>query len=260
MFEKRLKSEGEPGGYTGFAGFFRHLRFALWIALAVVVLAAGTVVCLALFTGTCRIQAVNFSGNRHLGADYLRSLSGISGYRNLVTLPVGRIEKNLESNPWIRQAKVQRHLLHTVNVKVEERRPLGVLDCSGTGFLVSSDGTVVEKIPLEQFPELPRVHGGALRPPTVGEKISDGKVNECLGVMRGMPESVRAILALGNPFDGRGPVFISRLGFNVVYGPNTEAKLKNTVLEAILADVKNNRRKISYIDLRVPEAPVIKPL
>jgi hypothetical protein len=31
------------------------------------------------------------------------------------------------------------------------------------------------------------------------------------------------------------------------------------VMEAIMLDIKNNHRKVAYLDLRVPDSPVIKP-
>jgi cell division protein FtsQ len=237
----------------------RFLRPALWTIVILLLLGGGLVVSLALFTGTCRIQHVNFSGNKYLQADHLRQLSGIEEYTNLVTLPVGRIARNLMGDPWVKSVKVQRHLLHTVNIRIDERVPVAVLDCGGTAFLVEGDGYVIGKIKPDEFKELPRVHNGSAAPPMGGAIVTDKKVLECIKAIGGMPASVRAILALGNPFDGRGSVFITTLGFNIIYGPTTGQKNKNEVLEAVVTDVKNNKRSIEYIDVRVPDSPVIKP-
>lgn len=241
-------------------GFGRGLKIVSLAALAIVVLLAVMVVCLALFTGMCNIKKVNFTGNKILSAENLRQLSGIDNYKNLVTLPVGRIAGNLESNPWIVSAKVQRHLLNTVNVIIEERQGIAVLDYASTGFLVDAKGYVIARTPLEEFPELPRVHGGASVPPVVGESVKDRKVLECVKVLGSMSPEIRGTLALGNPFDGRGQVFISRLGYQVVYGPETDAKKKNEVLWAIITDVQSSHRRIAYIDVRVPDSPVVRPL
>ena len=237
----------------------RSARVILWTLPVVLLVLIGIAMSLAFFTGVCRITKVNFTGFKCVSPEYLRQLSGIDGYKNLVTLPVGRIATNLKSNAWIRDAHVQRHLLHTVNIKVDERVPVAVLEYSGTGFLVAADGLVIAGTPMDQSPELPRVHGGTSPPPTVASVVPDKQVRECVSVIGGMPPSMRAVLALGNPFDGRGQVFISRLGFNVIYGHDTDSKKKNEMLEAIVADVKNNKRNIAYIDLRVPDSPVIKP-
>jgi cell division protein FtsQ len=237
-----------------------RVSLVLWILLGAVAAGCVLVACLALFTGVCRIQTVNFTGNKALGAEYLRQLSGVDNYKNLVTLPVGRIAKNLQENAWIERAGIQRHLLHTVNIKIDERVPVAMLDYSGIGYLVAGDGTVIAKVPLEQSPELPRVHAASSKVPTTGSVVPDKKVLECVRVIASQPESTRKLLALGNPFDGRGQVFITRLGFQVLYGNYVETKQKNDVLQAILMDVANNKRRIAYIDLRVPDSPVIKPL
>jgi cell division protein FtsQ len=256
---KRLKRPPDSRRLPRLTDSRRFIKRALFIA-ALVVLGSGLILSLAFFTGACKITEVNFTGNKYLQADYLQQLSGVASYSNLVTLPVGRIAKSLESNPWVADARVQRHLLHMVNINIVERAPVAVLDCGGTGFLVDGDGFVIAQVPNDQFKELPRVHGGDVKPPAIGADVTDAKILECLRVIKTMPQSVRGLLLLGNPFDGRGPVFITSLGFNIVYGKSGGYSQKNEVLEAIIVDVKNNKRKIAYIDLRVPDSPVIKPL
>lgn len=240
---------------------WRIVRLTSLIAAITALGVAALIVCLALFTGICNIRKVNITGNKFLSAEYLRQLSGVDSHKNLVTLPVGRIARNLESNPWVRRVRVRRRLLNTVDIEVTERVPVAVLDYSGTGFLVDSNGFVTARTPLDQFAELPRVHGGTTAaPPVIGEVLKDKKMLECVKVIGRMPAPVQAVLALGNPFDGRGQVFITRLGFQVVYGHETDARKKNEVLQVIIADVASNKRNIAYIDVRVPDSPVIRPL
>jgi cell division septal protein FtsQ len=257
---KRLKRPPDSRRLPRLTDPGRFIKRGLMAVALLLVLGAGLVASLALFTGTCKITKVSFTGNKYLAADYLTQLSGIASYSNLVTLPVGRIARSLETNPWIADAQVKRHLLHTVEINIVERKPVAVLDCGGTGFLVDGDGFGIAQVPNEQFKELPRVHGGDVKPPAIGAFVTDAKILECLHVIKSMPASVRGLLLLGNPFDGRGPVFITSLGFNIVYGKSGGYAQKNEVLEAIIVDIKNNKRKIAYIDLRVPDSPVIKPL
>ena len=257
---KRLKRLPDSSHRPRLPNAGRLLKRALVLLIVLVVLAAGLAAGLAYFTGVCQIRQVNFTGNKYLQADNLKQLGGMGSYANLVTLPVGKVARSLESSPWVRDAQVQRHLLHTVNIRVVERTPVAVLDCGGTGFLVDGDGFVIAQAANDQFKELTRVHGGDIKPPAIGTRVTDGKVLGCLSVLNSMPQSVRGLMLLGNPFDGRGPVFMTSLGFNVVYGATSGFSAKNDVLEAIIVDVKNNRRKIAYIDLRVPDSPVVKPI
>jgi cell division protein FtsQ len=240
--------------------FARLARRMLWACVVLVLLAACAVTLAVFFTGITEIRDVNFTGNRFVGIDYLEQASQIDSYKNLVTLPVDRIAESLEQNPWISEVRVQRHLLHTVNIGIVERVPVAMLICSQTGYLLDRSGFVMAGAGEDQLAELPRIHGGDLSAPAVGTRIKDTKVMECVKVLAGMPQSMRSILLLANPYDGRGPVFVSRLGFNVVYGPAEDTTRKNEVMEAIVTDVKNNKRKIAYVDLRVPDSPVIRPL
>ena|GEM_PF-925513 len=262
--EKRSSKSQSPRreDVTRRASPARKKIHTLWRAAYAIVLltliAACVVTSVALFTSVCQITQVNITGNKNVTADYARQLSGVEGYSNLVTLPVGRIARNLKGNPWIKEVKVKRRLLHTVDIRVIERTPVCVLEQIGTRFALAGDGFVIAKLEPGQFKEFPSVHGGDAPLPLVGEKLANRKILECVSVLNSMQETVRDTILLGNPFDGRGPVFVSRSGFNIVYGQARECARKNEVLEAIIVDVENNKRKIAYIDVRVPDSPAIK--
>lgn len=257
---KRLKRPGRLGDTHRPRSPWRVVKMTCASVLVASLVLAVAAACLALFSGACKIRKVNFNGNRVMSAEALRQLSGIDGYKNLVTLPVGRIAVNLEASPWIAKAHVRRRLLDTVDIRVDERRPVVMLDYASTGMLADRSGFVMARTPLSGFPELPRVHGGASVPPVVGEKVKDRKVLECVRVLGSMTPQVRGVFALGNPFDGRGQVFITRLGFQVVYGSESDGRKKNEVLWVVVVDVQKNDRKIAYVDVRVPDSPVIRPL
>jgi cell division protein FtsQ len=256
---KKLERPARSKRLKAHADTRRPVVRALAVSLVLALVAAGLLVWLAFFTNVCSIERVNVKGNRNLTPERIRQLSGVGSYKNLMTLPVGKLAANLERDPWIKKAKVSRHLLHTVNIEVEERPPIAMLDFSGAGFLVDGSGYVIAGTTLDQFESLPRVYCGELSPPKVGEGIKDKTIMGALEIMGSMPSSLRDSLALANPFDGRGQVFASREGYSIVYGKPVELAKKNEVLKAILIDIANNNRKIAYVDVSVPDAPVIKP-
>jgi len=222
------------------------------------VLLVGLMFWLAFFTDACRIKRVVIAGNDHLEDGYIRRKSGVDSYRNLLTLPVGRIDRNLAEDPWIKGVKVTRKMLNTVVIEVVERKPVGVIDCGGTGFLADGDGHVIARVSPGEFKGLPRIHGSDTSLPRVDQTITGKEVLESVDVLDNMPEEISQTIQLVNPFDGRGQVLVSKAGFQIIYGSSSESEKKNEVLEAILADVKNSNRKIAYIDVRVPDSPVIK--
>lgn len=232
---------------------------ALTAVLVLAIVAAGLLVWLAFYTNVCAIERVQVTGNKNITPQYVRQISGVAAYKNLMTLPVGRLVANLERDPWIKKAKVGRHLLHTVSIEIEERPPLAVLDYGGADFLVDGTGYVIASAAADQYASLPRVYCAELPPPKLGEKIKDKAVLGSLDIMGSMSAGLRGSLVLANPFDGRGQVFASKGGFNIVYGDTSGRAKKNEVLQAILIDISNTARKITYVDVSVPDAPVIKP-
>jgi hypothetical protein len=89
--------------------------------------------------------------------------------------------------------------------------------------------------------------------------LDQRKIKECVAVMSKMPAELRGPIALANPFDGRGQVFVCRSGFKIIYGTVSDTEKKDEVMEAIMLDIKSNHRRVAYLDLRVLDSPVIVP-
>ena len=231
----------------------------LVLASLVLLVAGATVFVLAFYTDTCRIKNVVVKGSKNLDAYYVRLESGVDSYKNLITLPVGRIKSNLKQDPWIEDVKISRKLLHTVQIEIRERQPIAVIDFGGVGFLADNHGFVIKKVDLAEYESLALINGGDTTIPIVGCEVGNGKIKECIAAMGKMPLELRESITLANPFDGRGLVFVCRLGFQIIYGTASDAAKKNEVMEAIMLDIKGNHRNVAYLDLRVPDSPVIKP-
>jgi cell division protein FtsQ len=237
----------------------RSLLFKLGLSLFVLAaVAAGLFTWLVFFTSTFTIKAVEITGSRIRSVQYVREESGIDAYRNIVTLPAAKISGRLEQDPWIKEARVGRRLPHTVTITVTERKPVALVDCNGAFFLVDGSGWTISPAGPTDFPQLPRVNGGSMSTPKVAARVADRRVVECIGIMSQMSESMRGNIVLANPFDGRGHVFVTRMGFQIVYGSSAEARRKNEILEAIILDAKKNDRHAEYVDVSVPDSPVIK--
>ncbi len=257
---KRMRRPAGDRRLSPGPGARRLFRRLLALAAALLVIACGVLGWLVFFTGLFKVQKVNVTGNSRLSAEYVRQLSLVDSYKNMITLPVESIARNLEQDPWISEARIERHLPGTVNIEVVERAPMVMLDYGGTGFIADRTGYIISGSTLDQYPELPRVFCGEVPPPKISDRPADARVRDCLKVVASMPAQTRGILLLGNPFDGRGQVFQTRLGFNIIFGDASDLAKKNDVLTAITTDVRNNGRRIAYVDVRVPDSPVIAPI
>lgn len=233
--------------------------FKVVLSLSVLALIlTGVLVWLVFFTGVFRIERIIIKGNSYLDEEYVRVKSGVESYDNLVTLPAGSISDKLEDEPWVRSASIKKRLFHTVVIELTEREPVALLDCNGAGFALDGNAVAVAAVPLDSFPSLPRVHGGNVSTPRPGARVADRKIRDCVAVLNGMTPALRDAFSMANPFDGRGLVFVAREGFQVVYGSPGEGARKNELLEAVTVEIRDNNRSVEYVDVRVPDSPVIK--
>lgn len=238
----------------------RPLRLVLSIGI-LAVLVGMLVLCLLLFTGICSIEEIEISGNSLLSEDEVLAACGVEVGGNLFTLSTSGIKERLEKSPWIKEAQVDKDYFNTVSIKVTERMPLAMINRDGRGYLVDSEGYVITEAPLEEYPDVVHIHGGDLeRPPEVERLVVDDGLSYCVEALNSMPEDIRTRMAIANPFDERGQVFVMRSGTTVMYGCSGEHEKKNEILFAVLTDIEDNGRVVEYVDVRVPDSPVIKPI
>ncbi|MBN2169267.1 MAG: FtsQ-type POTRA domain-containing protein [Actinobacteria bacterium] len=217
---------------------------------------AVIVTLLAFYTGLCAVNKIEVSGNSYLTVDYIQQASGLTKGENLLTVNVKKVAKNLKNNNWVDSVTINRDLLHTVKININEREPVAIAGFNGALFLVDGKGYVITNEIPENFKNLPSVHGGEKHKLEIGKTVKDKSVKTAIELISAMPKRVRSTIALWNPFDGRGHVFNTNTGFQVVYGEAEEVEKKSEILEAIYIDIQSNKRKISYIDVRVTESPV----
>jgi cell division protein FtsQ len=251
------KSERRPSpGKSKPRRYIKRLMLTILVLIPVLI---GVTVWLAFFTDVCAVNHVNVTGNRNLTKDYVRQLSEVSSYKNMVTLPVKKIAANLERDLWIRDARIGRHLPDTVNIVLDVRTPVAMLDYNGAAFLLDEQGFVFAQGAAEQLPDLIRMSYGKMPLPKVGELVKEKKIIDSVKILASMPQGLRTSLLLVNPFDKQGIVFGCRDGFAVIYGSAEESTRKNEILQVLLIDIANNARRVSYVDVTVPDAPVVKP-
>lgn len=92
-------------------------------------------------------------GSERVGASWIRSrLEPLVG-RNLVWMPLERVERTLSSHPWVAGAEVTKELPDRLRVVVVERRPGAILRSGEDRFWVDTEGgLIVPVIPRKEPP------------------------------------------------------------------------------------------------------------
>jgi cell division septal protein FtsQ len=188
-------------------------------------------------------------------AQVRRALSPLVG-SSLVRLDRSDLERRLSSLPMVRRFSYNRDFPHTLRLTIQVERPAGVLRRGADSWLVSARGRILRTLPAGALPELPRIW--APRQTTVeagatltGDLLAAAEVaGRVLG--SGLHGRVRSVQKSG---------FLAtvalRSGLEIRLGGLDAVPLKLEIAARILATLRRNPPPRSYLDVGVPERPVL---
>ncbi len=221
------------------------------IGAALVAVALVAIAFLVLASPVFEVSAVEVEGNARLSDDEVVAMSGTGTGDNLVFLSSRDVEEALESSPWISDAVVERRFPDMLVIRLVERRPVAWAGDGSTPYLVADDGTVVaaanEPAALPWLGRYADLEQGELLPGPLAP----------VRVLATLPPSVTRTIETAGMADGVLLRFSD--GSYVRYGPPTELRRKAAALEAVLAWAGERGIAFRYVDVRVPESPVLRP-
>lgn len=181
-------------------------------------------------------------------------LSGVRpGDNLLLEVSAGEVRERLEANPWIADAEVERRLPSTVVLAVRERVAAGWVEDPAGGAVVAGDGTVLER-PGRRPAGLPLVGSSARALPSGARVSGMSRILEVAASFRGaLLPRVAAVR------DGGSDLTLAlRGGGRVLYGPPSAVAAKNAAVLSMLSWAAERGVRIAYLDVRVPDAPVLR--
>ena len=156
-----------------------------------------------LLTSSSAIQTVG-NGGAHLTRAQMLSVFGEDVDRNILLLPLGERQRELESLPWVEHATVMRLLPNRIRVAVVERTPVAFVRQGGHIGLVDGNGVLLEMSPdvaADQRYSFPGGDGGDGGGAGLGAGGADAAVPAIYaGAGRGHGKSVE-VAERGGPFE-----------------------------------------------------------
>lgn len=126
---------------------FYLLIFALLISIVIY-----------LQTPLSNVKTIEVNGNKYVDDQTILTIGHLEENMNIWEVRKGKVTKRLEENKLIEEAKVERHLPHTVKVYVTESPVVGFVEDEGEYASVLPNGTLVpqdeQKIDLAEAPLL----------------------------------------------------------------------------------------------------------
>ncbi len=210
------------------------------------------------FTGLFHVKDIEVTGCTHLNPDYIRALSGISRDTRFFGVNAGEVEKALKSEFWVESVTIQRKLPLKLVIRVKERQPWALVPMVGRLFSVDVSGVVLEEL-AAAGPALPMILDLPPRAVTPGDSVAGAQFQTCADVLLSMPVDLTGrFLSVSSTVSGE-VTLVTQEGMRVIYGTATDEQTKNLAIRALLQEPGANPAGLEYLDVSVPDRPVIKP-
>lgn len=121
----------------------RMVRLAAIIGLGVV--AVGWVAEIVMTAPVLRIERISVRGNQRLSrGEVLALVSDLRG-QNIVRADLEAARRRLMGSPWVADAMLRKRLPAAIEVRITERRPMGIARLDGHLFLVDDRGRMFDE-------------------------------------------------------------------------------------------------------------------
>ncbi len=170
-----------------------------------------------------QIRQVDVQTDGIIMADQLRRWSGVKTGENLMELDLGRVKRELELNPAVQSASVERILPNTLRIRVSEREPaaqvnvprpkpgggieIGVYHLDAEGYMMLPLDPRYCTVPPAQLGDqsLPIISGLNPNDLQAGKRVESPQVRAALELVRAFSESSMAGLVDLKRIDVSGP-------------------------------------------------------
>ncbi len=233
---------------------FRVTSGVIKLMAAIVALLALLVV----FAQFTKLEKITISGAEDLDKEHLQRVAEEGARsqwfgRNTLLLSTGSLsDYMIEAEPGLKEVKIDRQGLNSINIVIAERQPTLNWKAGGTTYLLDLDGTVIGES-KGPYVKLPTVTDSTNLPVEAGKRVAPSSfVSFCAGMYKRLPE------AGVKPVDMIVPETTTEVNFKTDKGYLIKMDTTRTV-EGELNDLKAVQEELAkakkvpaeYIDLRI---------
>ena len=222
------------------------------------VVLAGSAYAAALETSLFAVRKLVVVGGSPRVQDELREALAPELGRSLLRVGSADIGRLVGPVPDVVGVTYDRRFPHTLRIRVEAERPVLLLRSGKSGtWLVSARGRVMRRLRTARLSGLPRVWVPSSTSVTVGETLGakdGGLAAAALAPLAPgtFPAPVRSVREARDEL-----TFVLRSGLEIRLGHIGDLRLKLAIAHRILHAVNADGSSTGYLDVSVPERPVI---
>jgi cell division protein FtsQ len=221
----------------------------------------AAVAAIALFTGatwtTTRsalldVDHIEISGGFLVTPDEVTTGAGLAPGQPMVSVDTAAAERRLRRLPWVKTALVERAFPNTVRIHLTERMAAAIAARPDGGWVLLDIGGRVLAERAERPGDLPEVVGAGATP-APGASLATAR--PVLDVVGALPEAIRKQVTIATL---EGEAVTLHTGVREIrIGPPKQLAAKVAALSVLLERIGS--RSVAFVDVRVPQAPVVGP-
>lgn len=210
-----------------------------------------------------RLKNIEVRDNDFVPAEKIVSIAKIPAGENVFMVDLDEAERRFSDIAQIKEIRIQRKLPATIIIKVQERKPFAIAVVNGVPALVDKEGFIIAKQNLGssiyklQIAQLPVIRG-INKTAEGGRRIDPADaifMKDTLTLLSNFLDPSKIQIELGNKED---IIIYVEDYLKVKIGDPKDMENKIRTMQALLNSVKGKWAKVAYIDVRVPDFPVIK--
>ena len=233
--------------------FGRLFRGIIFLVVSAAVL--GFFVYVPFFT----LSEIKLVGAKYLTQEDIMKIGDIYMGEQLFRLETDVVQSRLSKDLRIEEVSVRRHLPHTLEINIKERRPLATIVCDYGYLDLDRNGVIIDSYKSLKTMKIPMINGAVIRDLYIGDEIEDEHVKKILDFLQRLNEETLNRLS---------EIAIVEADYIVMYtdtarpvqiriGKLERLDEKARLTEDFLRDLETNPHPVEYVDFNYT-SPFIK--
>jgi cell division protein FtsQ len=211
-----------------------------------------------------QIQKVVVTGNVYITEDKIINTAKVPLSENLFLVDLDEVKAKFSKVVQIKSIKIKRRLPATVVIEVVERKPFAIAVIGHATTLIDDDGYIIARQSLISslyqlnVADYPVIRGIDIKSLEGGKRLNESDrrfVKDALQMFGRFIALNQVQLEVGRRDDM--VVFLQDV-IRVKIGDSNDIEKKIKVTKALLDSVQGKIDKVAYIDVRIPDDPVVK--
>jgi len=236
--------------------------YLTWSVLTIVIISimSGFILSLPVW----QISSVKVAGINYLPEAKMISTAKIPQGENIFLIDLDEVRARFSNMIQIKEIKIKRKLPSTIVIEIKERAPYAIVVIGGTTSLVDEDGYVIAgkslsssiyKLDISKYPVIRGVNKKNLEKGMRLDQNDREFVRTALEMLSKFIDISAIQIEVGDREDI--VIYIEDI-LKVKIGAPSDIERKIKIIKAMRDSVQGKWTKITYIDVRVPDSPVIK--